>query len=40
VNAVKNKAILNLQNNELSRPVPRLSEGAKLLYDFVKENTK
>ncbi len=37
VTAVKNKAILNLQNNELSRPVPRLADGAKLLYDFVKE---
>ena len=35
VAAVKNKAILNLRNNELSRPVPRLAEGAKMLYDFV-----
>ncbi|NLI57958.1 MAG: ABC transporter substrate-binding protein [Clostridium sp.] len=35
VTAVKNKAILNLQNNELSRPVPRLAEGAKMLYDFL-----
>lgn len=33
--AVKNGAILNLQNNELSRPAPRLAEGAKLMYDFV-----
>ena len=37
VTAVKNKAILNLQNNELSRPAPRLAEGAKMLYDFVQE---
>ncbi|MBO7708833.1 MAG: ABC transporter substrate-binding protein, partial [Lachnospiraceae bacterium] len=35
VTAVKNGAILNLQNNELSRPVPRLAEGAKMLYEFV-----
>ena len=35
VTAVKNGAILNLQNNELSRPAPRLAEGAKMLYDFV-----
>ena len=33
--AVKNDAILNLQNNELSRPAPRLAEGAKALSDFV-----
>ena len=26
---------LNLQNNELSRPVPRLTDGAQMLYDFV-----
>ncbi len=35
VTAVKNTAILNLQNNELSRPTPRLADGAKMLYDFV-----
>ena len=35
VTAVKNGAILNLQNNELSRPGPRLAEGAKMLYDFI-----
>lgn len=38
VTAVKNSAILNLQNNELSRPVPRLAEGAKLLAEFVSGN--
>lgn len=35
VTAVQNKAILNLQNNELSRPAPRLADGAQMLYDFV-----
>ena len=35
ITAVQNKAILNLQNNELSRPVPRLTDGAQELYDFV-----
>ena len=29
---------LNLPNNELSRPAPRLAEGAQLLYDFVVES--
>lgn len=35
ISAVENGSILNLQNNELSRPVPRLAEGAAMLYDFV-----
>ena len=35
VTAVKNGKILNLTNNELSRPAPRLADGAKALYDFV-----
>ena len=35
ITAVKNGAVLNLQNNELSRPVPRLTEGAQMLYDMV-----
>ena len=35
VTAVQNKAILNLQNNELSRPAPRLADGARKLFDFV-----
>lgn len=35
VTAVQNKAILNLQNNELSRPAPRLAEGAQMLFEFV-----
>ncbi|MDO5111999.1 MAG: helical backbone metal receptor [Clostridia bacterium] len=38
VTAVKNGAILNLQHDELSRPAPRLAEGAKLLYDFIYGN--
>ena len=35
ITAVKNDAILNLPNNELSRPAPRLADGAGMLYDFV-----
>lgn len=38
VTAVKNQSILDLPNNELSRPAPRLAEGAQMLYDFVAEN--
>ena len=37
VTAVKNGNILNLVNDELSRPAPRLAEGALMLYDFVVE---
>jgi len=35
VTAVKNKTILLLPNNELSRPGPRLVDGARLLFEFV-----
>ena len=35
VKAVQNGAILNLVDNELSRPTPRLADGAQLMYDFV-----
>ena len=35
VTAVKNGAILNLVNNELSRPAPRLADGAQMMYDFI-----
>ena len=35
VTAVQNGAILNLPNNELSRPVPRLVDGAQMLEDFI-----
>ena len=35
VTAVKDGKILNLQNNELSRPGPRLADGAQAMYDFV-----
>lgn len=38
VTAVKNQAILNLKNDELSRPAPRLTDGAKMLYDFVMKS--
>ena len=37
VTAVKNGDILNLPNNELSRPGPRIAQGAQALFDFVKE---
>ena len=33
--AVMNGKILDLPNNELSRPGPRLADGAKALFDFV-----
>lgn len=32
--AVQNGAILNLQNNELSRPGPRLVDGARMMSEF------
>jgi iron complex transport system substrate-binding protein len=35
ITAIKNQAILNLTADELSRPGPRLADGAQLLYDFV-----
>ena len=35
VNAVKNGAILNLMNNELSRPAPRLADGTQMLFDLI-----
>jgi len=35
ISAVKNNKIINLQNDELSRPGPRLADGAKLIYDFI-----
>ena len=37
ITAVKNASILNLANNELSRPGPRLAEGAQALYDFITD---
>ena len=35
VPAVANQKILNLPNNELSRPSPRLADGARLMFEFV-----
>ena len=35
IKAVKNKAVFNLSNNELSRPSYRLAEGANLLNEFI-----
>ena len=37
VAAIKNKAILNLTDDELSRPGPRLADGARMVYEFVYE---
>ena len=36
--AVHNAAILNLPNYELTRPGPRLADGAQLLNDFISES--
>jgi len=38
VTAVKNGDVLDLPNNELTRPGPRLTDGAKMLNDFVMES--
>ena len=35
VTAIQNGAILNLVDNELSRPSPRLMQGAQKMFDFV-----
>jgi iron complex transport system substrate-binding protein len=35
ITAIKNKAILNMTEDELSRPGPRLATGAEMLYSFV-----
>lgn len=40
ITAVKNRAVLRMQNNELSRPSQRLVEGARMLYDFVYETAQ
>jgi iron complex transport system substrate-binding protein len=37
ITAIKNEAILNLTADELSRPGPRLADGARMLYEFVYE---
>ncbi len=36
--AVQNEAILNLPDNQLTRPGPRLIEGAQMLNDFIAES--
>ena len=38
VKAVQNGKILRLENDELSRPAPRLVDGARLLYEFAFKN--
>lgn len=40
ITAVKNEAILNLRDNELSRPAPRLADGAKMMFDFIYGTSK
>ena len=35
ITAIKDEAILNLTEDELSRPGPRLADGARMLYEFV-----
>ena len=35
ITAVRDEAILNLTEDELSRPGPRLADGARMLYEFV-----
>jgi iron complex transport system substrate-binding protein len=38
VTAVSNGAVINLGNDELSRPSHRLAEGAQILSDFIDQN--
>ena len=38
ITAVKNGNVLDLPDNELTRPGPRLADGAKMLTDFVVES--
>ncbi len=35
ITAIKNGDVLNIATNELSRPGPRLADGARMLYDFI-----
>ncbi|MBR2835199.1 MAG: ABC transporter substrate-binding protein [Coriobacteriales bacterium] len=35
ISAVEDGNIINLPNNELSRPTPRIAEGARMLADFI-----
>ena len=35
INAVKNGAVFNIDSNEVSRPGPRLADGAKAIYDAI-----
>ena len=35
ITAVKNGAILRMENNELARPTPRIVDGAEMIYTLV-----
>jgi len=35
ISAIRSESILNLTSDELSRPGPRLADGARMLYEFV-----
>ncbi len=37
ITAVQNGAVLDMPNNELSRPVPRIADGARMLFEFVRD---
>ena len=39
INAVKNGAVFNIDSNEVSRPGPRLADGAKAIYDEISALT-
>ncbi len=40
ITAIKNGKILNFQNNEISRPGPRLADGAQMLFDFIYQDAE
>lgn len=37
INAIKNNKVFSADSNEMSRPVPRLANAAKILYSFINE---
>ncbi|MBO4288736.1 MAG: ABC transporter substrate-binding protein, partial [Lachnospiraceae bacterium] len=40
ISAVNNGKILRLENEELSRPAPRIADGAKMLFDLVYQDAQ